>query len=78
MARDEPSRRTQRKQQTTGAEDELKAGGSEFTKPSLFEPRSGICGTSQAVGETAISSPLLRGLRGGAQDGSEDRGFLCV
>ena len=54
QAKDEQSRRTKRKQQTTGAEDGHKDDGSEFTKPSLFEPRN-KCGVDYGDGSASLS-----------------------
>ena len=64
MARDEPSRRTQRKQQTTVAEDGHQDGGSEFAKPSLFESRRRQRLLEPGSGRDSHLKPAIEGSSG--------------
>ena len=63
-ARDEQSRRTQRKQQTTRAEDEHKDGGYEFAKPSLLERRRRQRLLEPGSGRDSHLKPAIEGSSG--------------
>jgi len=62
--RHEPSRRTQRKQQTTGAEDGHQNGGSVFAQPSLLESRRRQRLLEPGSGRDSHLKPAIEGFSG--------------